>query len=171
MRRFCRPFFSILVTATGPISAVDRTWVPPQGCRSTDPSTPIATSRTLPVPRRRLDAHGADEAGIVSKLLVGDPAKAHRMIRRDKRKKLLGQVILVDYTCLADVEIEPAFLGADRPAGYWKRDERTEKVERRVHAHVAVASLPAISARTGRPTAGSWPPAAGTCTIPTLSSP
>src|SRR5438132_125117 len=34
-RRFCLPLFSIFATMTGPISAVLRTWVPPQGWRST----------------------------------------------------------------------------------------------------------------------------------------
>src|SRR5262249_47882495 len=50
IRRFWRPFFSILVTTTRPISPVERTCVPPQGWRSTDPSAPIATSLTFPVP-------------------------------------------------------------------------------------------------------------------------
>src|SRR6185437_5727139 len=46
-RRFCRPLFSILVIATGPISAVLRTCVPPQGCKSTPA---ISISRTRPAP-------------------------------------------------------------------------------------------------------------------------
>src|SRR5690606_21519251 len=50
IRRFWRPLFSIFCTATGPISAVDATWVPPHGWRSTPPPAPISTSRTLPVP-------------------------------------------------------------------------------------------------------------------------
>src|SRR5262249_62246998 len=46
-RRFSLPFFSICVTRTAPISAVERTWVPPQGCRS---KPAISISRTRPVP-------------------------------------------------------------------------------------------------------------------------
>src|SRR6266403_2967142 len=41
--RFCRPLLSILLILIGPISAVLRMWVPPQGCRSIGISTP-ATS-------------------------------------------------------------------------------------------------------------------------------
>ena len=47
MRRFCLPLLSILLTTSGPISAVERTCVPPQGCRST---SPMRTSRTRPLP-------------------------------------------------------------------------------------------------------------------------
>src|SRR5215472_19191817 len=46
-RRFCLPLFSILVTATGPISLVLRICVPPQGCRSIPD---ISMSRTRPIP-------------------------------------------------------------------------------------------------------------------------
>ena len=48
-RRFWRPFFSILPISTRPISAVRRTCVPPQGCRSicASPSA-IRTRRTRP---------------------------------------------------------------------------------------------------------------------------
>src|SRR5689334_8934670 len=46
-RRFCLPFFSMPVTCTLPISPVDCTCVPPQGCRS-NPS--ISIRRTRPVP-------------------------------------------------------------------------------------------------------------------------
>src|SRR3954469_9878054 len=46
MRRFCLPFFSIRVTTTGPISAVLLTCVPPQGCGSTEPPSPMTTRRT-----------------------------------------------------------------------------------------------------------------------------
>src|SRR5258707_2500996 len=45
--RFCRPLFSILLILIGPISAVLRMWVPPQGCKSI-PATSI--SRTQPAP-------------------------------------------------------------------------------------------------------------------------
>ena len=52
MRRFCRPLFSTLAIAIRPISPVERTCVPPQGCRSTGVSpAPIRTSRTRPAPR------------------------------------------------------------------------------------------------------------------------
>ena len=48
-RRFCRPFFSILPSRTVPISAVDRTCVPPQGCRSMGVTpSPMRTRRTRP---------------------------------------------------------------------------------------------------------------------------
>src|SRR5207253_3794921 len=51
MRRFCRPLFSILPITTGPISAVLRIWVPPQGCRSTGPFGPaMSMTRTRPIP-------------------------------------------------------------------------------------------------------------------------
>ena len=50
MRRLSLPFFSILVTTTLPISPVLRTCVPPQGCVSTEPPSPMRTRRTLPVP-------------------------------------------------------------------------------------------------------------------------
>src|SRR5207253_11494127 len=51
MRRFCRPLFSILPITTGPISAVLRIWVPPQGCRSIGISRPATSiSRTRPAP-------------------------------------------------------------------------------------------------------------------------
>src|SRR6185312_8572370 len=42
-RRFCAPFFSILPSFRGPISAVLATCVPPQGCRS---MSPMRTRRT-----------------------------------------------------------------------------------------------------------------------------
>ena len=47
MRRFWRPLFSILPTSRRPISPVERTWVPPQGCRSTPA---MSSSRTRPPP-------------------------------------------------------------------------------------------------------------------------
>src|SRR5947209_5215036 len=47
MRRFCLPLFSILVTATGPISLVLRICVPPQGCRSIPE---ISIRRICPIP-------------------------------------------------------------------------------------------------------------------------
>src|SRR5262249_40546248 len=50
IRRFILPLLSIFATAMGPTSAVDRTCVPPQGCRSIRPSSPMATRRTRPVP-------------------------------------------------------------------------------------------------------------------------
>ena len=63
-RRFWRPFFSILVTATLPISPVAATWVPPQGWRST---VPMRTRRTRPDPRGGftlvLPAHLSDLTG------------------------------------------------------------------------------------------------------------
>src|SRR5204863_182149 len=46
-RRFCLPLFSILLTASRPTSAVERTCVPPHGWTST---SPMRTSRTRPLP-------------------------------------------------------------------------------------------------------------------------
>ncbi|EPY02159.1 transposase IS4 family protein [Magnetospirillum fulvum MGU-K5] len=43
IRRWRRPFFCTLVTVIGPTSAVERTWVPPQGWRSIPP---IRTTRS-----------------------------------------------------------------------------------------------------------------------------
>ncbi len=46
-RRLWRPLFSILPILTRPISPVERTWVPPHGCKST-PATSISRTRHCP---------------------------------------------------------------------------------------------------------------------------
>ena len=63
-RRFCLPLFSILLTSTRPISPVRRTWVPPQGCRSTGAASrrcaPGGSARHRAAAARTACARGRD---------------------------------------------------------------------------------------------------------------
>ena len=83
-RRFSRPFFSILPIWISPTSPVDLTCVPPQGWLSTAALSPMQTSRICPVPDRRPHILRLHQARIGGKLLVGDPAREHRMIGADQ---------------------------------------------------------------------------------------
>ena len=107
MRRFCLPFFSILPTATRPISPVAA-----HGCRrraagrraalaDDDEAHPAGAAR-------RLHRHGADQAGIGRELRVGDPALGDRMVGGDQRVELGVSSSLSTAAGVLDVEVEPA---------------------------------------------------------------
>jgi hypothetical protein len=70
--------------------------VPPHGCRSTLPFSPMATRRTRARAHRRLDRQGAHETGIGLQFGVADPAVADRMIGGDQRVELARQRVLLD---------------------------------------------------------------------------
>ena len=63
---------------------------------------------------RRLDVLRSDQPRIGGKLLVGDPVGGDRMVRGDELHQPLGHLFLVDGAGVANVEVEPALLGADR---------------------------------------------------------
>ena len=74
-RRFCLPLLSILPITSRPISAVERTCVPPQGWRS---MSPMRTSRTRPVPIGGFTFIVLTRPGLAASSLVGDPLRADR---------------------------------------------------------------------------------------------
>ena len=120
-RRFSRPFFSILPMRSRPISPVERTCVPPQGCRSrvsaafADPHQPHPA-----LADRRLHLHRLHHLRPRRELLLADPLGADRQVGGDvgvqprlERRHVLGR--------LGHVEVEPALVLADRPAGHADR--------------------------------------------------
>ena len=113
MRRFSLPFFSILVTATCPISPVVLTCVPPQGCRSTAPFSPMTTRRTLPVPIGGFTAMVRTRPGLASSSASVIQRSVTGMIGGDQRVEIGRQLVLVDGRSVLDVEIEPALVGTD----------------------------------------------------------
>jgi hypothetical protein len=111
--------FSIFVTATGPISAVLRTWVPPQGVQ-VDPGDLHQAHAAHAA--RRLDRHRAHELGFGGEFLIGDPARLDRMTRSDQRVEPARDCLLVEARS-GYVEIEPSPAIRDLAAGHRTRDD------------------------------------------------
>ncbi len=126
------------VTCTGPISAVERTWVPPQGCRS---RPAISISRTDAGALRRLDRHGLDQSGIGLEFGIADPAAGDGGVARDHLIELGGDGLLVE-AGVGNIEIEPAIAVADRAAGHRVGQHGGQQMQRRVHAHAGVTLFP-----------------------------
>ena len=129
MRRFSLPFFSILVTATGPISPV-RLHVRAAAGLQVDRAVLADDDEAHAAgAHRRLHGHGAHELRVGLELGVGDPALADGMIGGDQRVEVGGQLVLVDGGGVLDVEVEPAVVGVDLAAGDRKLHERAEQVQ------------------------------------------
>ncbi len=137
-RRFCRPLFSILVTTIGPISAVFRTWVPPQGCRSTPGNFHHAHAAHA---GRRLDRHRADSSGWAassSSVIQRGPTGCASAISALSRRAIASLSRLDP----GHVEIEPPSAVGDLAAGHRPRHDRAQQMQTGVHAHQPMPPLP-----------------------------
>src|SRR4029453_15576078 len=90
---------------------------------------------------RRLHRHGAHQLRLGRQLLVGDPARADRVILLDQAVDLARDLLFVQ-ALVRQVEGEPALAVADLTAGHVALDDGGEQVQAGVHAHQAVAAVP-----------------------------
>ena len=142
MRRFILPLFSILVTATRPISPV-RFDVRAAARLQVDAAVLADDDEAHAAgAHRRLDRQGAHQARIGLQLGVADPAVADGVIGGDQRVELARQRVLVDRGWVLDVEIEPAVVGVDLAAGDGELHQRAQQMQAGVHAHQPVARVP-----------------------------
>ena len=88
-----------------------------------------------------LHGHRPHEFRALVQLDFGDCAEDDRVRLRDKRVDACRQVLFVE-RMLAEIEIQPALVGADRSARHWHGDERAKQVHAGVHAHVSVTPFP-----------------------------
>ncbi len=116
--------------------------MPPQGCRSIGAVGADGDEADLAAAHRRLHRHGAHEPRVGLEFGVRDPLVGDGVVGCDDRRDRLGQLVLVDRARVLDVEVEPAFLGADLPACDGKFHETAQQMQRGVHAHVLVPRLP-----------------------------
>ena len=112
-RRFCRPLFSIFVDFDRADLAGARHMGAAAGLQIDALDLEQAHA---PVPDRRLHRHGAHQLRLRRQLLVGDPARPHRMILADQAVELGRDMRLVERG-IRQVEIEPALAVADLAAG------------------------------------------------------
>src|SRR6266404_2777280 len=90
---------------------------------------------------RRLHRHGADQLGPRRQLLVGDPARPHRMILGDEAIDAGGDLLAVELA-VGQVEIQPTLAVADLAAGDVAGHHGGQEVQAGVHAHQPVAAVP-----------------------------
>ena len=148
-----------------------RTCVPPQGCRSTQPSSPMTTRRTRPVPIggftdmvRTRPGLASSSASVIQRSLTGWSAAISAL-------RSAVSLSLSTADGVLDVEVEPAVVGVDLAAGDGELHQRAEQMQAGVHAHEAVSACPS-RARRARvwPGCGARRALGGTCTMVVLSA-
>ncbi len=97
---------------------------------------------------RRLDRHGSHQLGVRVELMVGDPARRHRVIGGDQRMELRRDLLLVQHH-VARIEIQARTLVAHLTAGHAGRHRRAEQMEAGVHPHQTVTACPVDFGRHG----------------------